>query len=282
MEKKIYTCICGKQWDNPQSFNGHKSHCKEHQLNKHGSLDNLYQNYSQKNEKLSKFYKEKSEKLKKEKDKLHEIELKKWVKEKHLCEKCGKIMREQYGSKRFCSPECARSFSTSKNRDKINKKVSATIKSKYEYIEYNGKEITLNEYERILDTQHRIEKKKLDIKNKHNKLFKKYKVSESPYSEYDSLYTYKSKDGEIGLQFIKHNEDGQIIERTLVSEYRYIIEREIGRKLSHNEEVHHIDGNHYNNNRKNLIVLTPSIHHKIHKSGLTIEEVIKNNLYIYK
>lgn len=36
-----YVCICGKEFNNNQAFNGHKSHCKVHQLNKYGSLDNL-------------------------------------------------------------------------------------------------------------------------------------------------------------------------------------------------------------------------------------------------
>ena len=41
MEKKEYKCICGREFDNSQAFNGHKSHCKEHQLNKYGHLDNV-------------------------------------------------------------------------------------------------------------------------------------------------------------------------------------------------------------------------------------------------
>ena len=32
-----YICECGKEFDNSQSFNGHKSHCKVHQLKKRGS-----------------------------------------------------------------------------------------------------------------------------------------------------------------------------------------------------------------------------------------------------
>ena len=27
---KTYTCICGKTFDNPQKFNGHKSNCIIH------------------------------------------------------------------------------------------------------------------------------------------------------------------------------------------------------------------------------------------------------------
>lgn len=35
----MYTCECGKKFNNPQSFNGHKCHCEEHQLYKYKSLD---------------------------------------------------------------------------------------------------------------------------------------------------------------------------------------------------------------------------------------------------
>ena len=46
--------------------------------------------------------------------------------------------------------------------------------------------------------------------------------------------------------------------------YRRLAEMEIGRTLREDEEVHHIDGNHRNNNVDNLEVLTVSEHAKIH------------------
>ena len=46
--------------------------------------------------------------------------------------------------------------------------------------------------------------------------------------------------------------------------YRKLMEMEIGRPLREDEEVHHIDGNHSNNNVGNLEVLTASEHSKIH------------------
>lgn len=45
------------------------------------------------------------------------------------CEFCGKEHNGQYGSGRFCSASCARSFSTSKNRDEINRKRSVALKN---------------------------------------------------------------------------------------------------------------------------------------------------------
>jgi very-short-patch-repair endonuclease len=44
------------------------------------------------------------------------------------CENCGKTHHGEYGSGRFCSIKCARSFSTKNKRKQINEKVSKTLK----------------------------------------------------------------------------------------------------------------------------------------------------------
>jgi len=46
------------------------------------------------------------------------------------CEKCGENHDGTYGSGRFCSSVCARSFATFKNRKEIHKKISQTLKTK--------------------------------------------------------------------------------------------------------------------------------------------------------
>lgn len=46
--------------------------------------------------------------------------------------------------------------------------------------------------------------------------------------------------------------------------HRKIIEDAIGRTLTSDEEVHHIDFNHHNNRLENLIILSKSEHSKIH------------------
>ena len=43
MKEKIYTCICGKVCTSPAAFNGHKQGCKEHIINKYGSLEAYYE-----------------------------------------------------------------------------------------------------------------------------------------------------------------------------------------------------------------------------------------------
>jgi very-short-patch-repair endonuclease len=47
-----------------------------------------------------------------------------------FCENCNKEHNGDYGSGRFCSSKCARSFSTKQNRSDISKKVSITLKNK--------------------------------------------------------------------------------------------------------------------------------------------------------
>lgn len=56
--------------------------------------------------------------------------------------------------------------------------------------------------------------------------------------------------------------------RVWVYEHRVVIENYLGRKLSMNEHVHHIDGNPKNNSIDNLEVVTPEEHAKIHKPAL--------------
>ena len=46
--------------------------------------------------------------------------------------------------------------------------------------------------------------------------------------------------------------------------YRRIVENAIGRKLDHNEVVHHKDGNNENNNLTNLMITTQEEHIRIH------------------
>lgn len=46
------------------------------------------------------------------------------------CENCSTLTVEKYGSGRFCSAKCARSFSTKSKRLQINQKVSATMRGR--------------------------------------------------------------------------------------------------------------------------------------------------------
>lgn len=112
----MYKCECGKEFEKPNSFNGHKSSCKIHQINKHGSLEFFNLKYYNQAKKISQTLKEKGQ-YRKEKS------LEDWISEKHTCEKCGKVMTEKFGSGRFCSRSCANSHVQT---EEINKKRGQT------------------------------------------------------------------------------------------------------------------------------------------------------------
>lgn len=50
-------------------------------------------------------------------------------------------------------------------------------------------------------------------------------------------------------------------------EHRWIMQNHLGRKLSKDEHVHHIDGNGMNNEISNLIVLSNANHQKLHRKN---------------
>ena len=100
---EIYKCACGREFMNAQQFNGHKSHCKTHQLDKYGNLDIYNKVKSAFSSGASISRKRQSEKAKEKR----KILAQKWIDEKRQCENCGKIMAVFYGSGRFCSRSCA-------------------------------------------------------------------------------------------------------------------------------------------------------------------------------
>lgn len=129
---KNYICVCGKVFDNPQKFNGHKQGCIVHLTNKYGSYED-YLRIKNRNHNKGAIVKERS-KIKKEE------ELNFWVCQKHTCETCGKVMSVKYGSGRFCSRRCA---NTHRHSDASKLKLSNTLKSKVHTV----KELNKNLYD---------------------------------------------------------------------------------------------------------------------------------------
>lgn len=116
-----YICECGKQFDNSQAFNGHKSHCTVH-ADVNGKSDLLMADENQRHKKTS-------ETMKKKFVSKHKAELDQWLSEQHLCERCGKVMTERYGSGRFCCKSCASSHQhTSESRFRISQALKASTK----------------------------------------------------------------------------------------------------------------------------------------------------------
>ena len=183
----------------------------------------------------------------------------------YYCEKCGKPVYERigkYDTGRFCSISCANSRIKS---EETKKKISDSIKSKYEYEEYNGKMYTKQKIEQLKKKkQYSIDRRKYISRASAINLYNKIDAVHSPYKEYDSLYYLK---GNNCYQFIKHNENNTIIERLTIPKYRYEMEYRLGRKLNYTESIHHIDGNHNNDDPDNLIILHSGEHTKIHNNA---------------
>lgn len=122
-----YVCKCGKVFNNSQSFNGHKGHCKVC-LDENGT----YNKYLERQSNITEKAREASSKNRKEKAEQKELLKKqKWESEIHYCEKCGKELPHKYedrfGSGRFCSTACANSRTHS---EETRAKVSLALKGK--------------------------------------------------------------------------------------------------------------------------------------------------------
>ena len=121
----MYKCECGKEFNNAQKFNGHKSNCKQH-LQSKGIAYNDWLESKRLQGKMSKQAQEQYYiAQRQEKDK-------KWIEEQHLCEHCGKIMTEKFGSGRFCSRSCANSKSHS---EETKMKIKTSIHRTYSIVE---------------------------------------------------------------------------------------------------------------------------------------------------
>ena len=122
---KTYTCTCGKTFNNPQKFNGHKQGCPVHLIEKYGSLEVYYNIKNRNNDNTAKHISETAARKR-------EAKLAKWISEEHKCERCGKIMTEYYGSGRFCSRFCANS---KPQKEETRAQIGKTIKTLPSYLD---------------------------------------------------------------------------------------------------------------------------------------------------
>lgn len=141
----MYICECGKTFDKPNNFNGHKSHCKIH-LGEEKYLKRVKQReQSMKKAHLIIDARNLQKKMSKEQ---------KWLQTPHYCEYCGKLLKDRYGSGRFCNARCARSFSSSYNNH-FRKSSNRYRKIAFNVYDHKCAVCGWNEDERILQVHHK-------------------------------------------------------------------------------------------------------------------------------
>lgn len=180
-----------------------------------------------------------------------------------VCEMCGSPHDGSYGSGRFCSAKCARGYSTSKCREEVNLKVSKTLRSKYS----NGIKPIKPKKPKSENTTNKVYHKKRDKIEQGKLLAKEIGLSSSPYSEYNVATIQKLVEGREAYHLCYY-EDTKYIKGTVVLVHRYLMEKSLGRKLTKDEVVHHIDGNKFNNDISNLQVMSVSEHCKLHSKEI--------------
>lgn len=256
-KNKIYTCVCGKTFTKPNSFNGHKSHCK-----KNFEAKNKLDKFNERIE-ATRIASEIGRNAIKEKwDNKKNEELDLWIKEGHTCERCGRVMDKKYASGRFCCRACANSREHS---DATKEKIRGSVKSHFEYVEYNGSMVTRYKRSKLSNATIKKKHNMEALDSKHSKLYEELDMGNSPYSEYNRIYMNQGS-GDCYMFVLTDTYNNKVIKRTLVPYYRYMVEKELGRILEYDEVVHHIDGNHNNNVLSNLKVMTRSEHSKLHNS----------------
>lgn len=129
-----YICECGAEFNNHQSFNGHKCHCTVH-----AKLNNKLNEYNarciESIKRLNNVNKVKHERKLLEKIKQEEL----WILEKHVCKTCGKVMTKKFGSGLFCSRSCA---NTRTHSELTKSKISQTYRTNPN----NAKQLYMDEY----------------------------------------------------------------------------------------------------------------------------------------
>lgn len=97
----MYKCVCGKEFDTANKYNGHRSSCRQYLGDER--YFQIYQHRVAAGIKGSEIAKQ-NRSIKDSK------KLQDWLNEKHTCQTCGKLLTEYFGSGRFCNQSCANRF----------------------------------------------------------------------------------------------------------------------------------------------------------------------------
>ena len=192
-----------------------------------------------------------------------------------ICEYCQNDHNGDYGSGRFCSSKCARSFSSNNNRDEINKKISKKLKGNRCI---KGGLIKLCDYGCGKEALHQLKNKKwccedsynkcISARNKNSDGIKKAhidgRVQSFPKNAYLKGHDSFRKNLQEKYDLLEFDEK-PFAEKTRIilyeQNYRCAIcniQDWCGQPLT--LHLDHIDGNNDNEKRENLRYICPNCH----------------------
>lgn len=149
------------------------------------------------------------------------------------CENCNQEHVGDYGSGRFCSPKCARGFSTKEKREEINEKVSNVMK---------GKLYSTNPIQKGFD------------KRRHKFNQNDFKKALNERKNKREIYLQETSTENLSKTAIRNKVIKEQNERCLkCGNIEWL-----GKPII--LEIHHINGNNKNNQRENLEALCPNCH----------------------
>ena len=169
-----------------------------------------------------------------------------------VCENCGCNHNGEYGSGRFCSSKCARSYSSNVNNEIRKKNIQESVDKFYMKSGISRKLVkkcsvcgaTLSS------------RRKSDICRDCESRSKKC-IAEYPYENYYIYITYHKKENRRYACLIRIDNG----ERMTISYARYLMSIKLRRFLYDSEEVDHIDGDSMHDSIDNLQLLSKSEHH---------------------
>jgi hypothetical protein len=186
-----------------------------------------------------------------------------------ICVNCGKEFEVQYKCKKrkFCTKSCAQKYRW-KDHKKNEKEFICLICGKKFYVPYSDNRIKNNipiKYCSHKCTGIGLRTGK-NVKCKY--CGKEFYTTRNEFCSHECAQKYKSEN----MRHKTYYENGYVIEydknynkKGNVKQHRKIMEEYLGRKLTDNEIVHHINGIKSDNRIENLQVMTRSEHSSMHR-----------------